>query len=117
VSVDVKALRHVLMNILGNAIKFTPQGGCIKIQTRDLNQEISISVSDTGAGMPTADLELLFADVWPGSSGHRALESSGLGLYLCAKIMAAHNGRITCTSELGAGTTFTLFLPKVEAKR
>lgn len=76
VSADVNSLRHVLMNLLGNSIKFTPEGGCIKIQTHNLNQEISISVSDTGPGIAEADLQMLFADVWPVSSRQHAPEST-----------------------------------------
>ena len=116
VQADIRALRHVLMNLLGNAVKFTPKGGHIKIETRNLDNEISVSVSDTGPGIPEADLQLLFAVAWTKSSHHQKPEGTGLGLYLCARIIAAHHGRITCSSQPGVGTTFTIFLPKVVAK-
>lgn len=111
VSADGDSLLLLLSNLLGNAVKFTPKGGIVGIEAARKDDGISISVSDTGPGMSEADLKLLFIDVRQDISKHQSPDSTGLGLYLCAKIIKAHKGKISCASKLGGGTTFTIWLP------
>ena len=110
-AVDKDSLRHVLKNLLGNAIKFTAKDGFVKVDVAQVDGFIKIAVSDHGPGIPEDEVSKLFTSVWPEATSHHVPESSGLGLYLCAKIMDAHGGRIVCESEVGKGTTFSLFLP------
>jgi PAS domain S-box-containing protein len=111
IQADAIALRRVLMNILHNAIKFNRKGGTLKIelnQTADITQ---IRVSNTGDGISDSDRVRLFQRFSQGIEGRKYTSGSGLGLYISKQIIDAHGGQISCESELGESTTFTLSLP------
>jgi signal transduction histidine kinase len=102
-------LRQALGNLLDNAIKFTPPGGAVIVQLRQESDWITLSVSDTGIGVPADDLPLLFQRF------HRAGNAvahpgSGLGLAIVKAIAVAHGGQVTAASQ-DPGTRFTLRLP------
>jgi PAS domain S-box-containing protein len=113
VSADVDALRHVIANLVGNAVKHTPAGGQITLATEANEAGVLITVSDTGAGISAAKLARMFVEISPDSIEYRKPEvtSTGLGMYLCAQIIEAHSGKIDCRSEEGKGTTFIVTLP------
>jgi PAS domain S-box-containing protein len=109
---DRARLAQVLDNFVSNAIKFTPTGGSVTVTTRILPGEIEIVISDTGIGIPTHELPLLFQRFFRAeraTSG--AIPGTGLGLAIAKAIVTAHGGRIRVESEDGAGTTFRVILP------
>ncbi|MDZ4834037.1 MAG: HAMP domain-containing sensor histidine kinase [Candidatus Melainabacteria bacterium] len=109
VQTDQVLLKRVLINVLDNAIKFTPENGTIKIAVAEEQSEI-ISVRDFGKGIATEELTHVFEQFWQHEKSERR-NSTGLGLYISRQIMHVLGGRIECKSELGSGTEFSLFLP------
>jgi signal transduction histidine kinase len=109
---DRMELHRVFTNLIGNAIKFTDAGSInIRLKAGASNIKPStavIEVQDTGAGITPEFQAMLFERFRPGS--HRR-SSSGLGLHLSRRIMEAHHGKIDVRSDLGQGSTFTVFLP------
>jgi signal transduction histidine kinase len=106
---------QVLSNLIGNAIKFTPEGGAIVLQARRQGREVLFTVADTGPGIPSEQLPHVFDRYWQARrSGH---EGTGLGLYIAKGIVEAHGGRIWAESPPGSGARlhFSLPAPPVEA--
>ena len=101
---DAERVQQVLSNIVGNAIKFTPPGGRITIRVEPAGGLARFAVSDTGPGIPTAQLPLIFGHFWQANPGDR--RGIGLGLAIAKGIVESHGGRIWCESRLGEGTTF-----------
>ncbi len=111
---DDSKLRRILVNLLGNAIKFTPEGGTLTIDVR-LSEDrrfLLFSVSDTGEGIPTESFDRIFEKFGQVASrqGGRTM-STGLGLTFCKLAVEAHGGRIGVASASGEGSTFTFTLP------
>jgi signal transduction histidine kinase len=106
---DYERVLQVLANLLSNAIKFTRPGGTISLRVEPLGQEVHISVTDTGPGIPSHQLEAVFERFWQARSEDR--RGLGLGLYISKCIVEAHGGRIWAESQLGVGSTFTFTLP------
>ncbi|MEJ2264234.1 MAG: hybrid sensor histidine kinase/response regulator [Anaerolineales bacterium] len=111
---DEGTLIEAVVNVLGNAIKFSRLGSEIEVTVKGQEDSILISVTDTGVGISKEDLPLIFNDFYMGKSGHVAEAGSGLGLALTRRIVEAHNGSILVESELGEGSTFTICLPTIE---
>lgn len=110
---DREKLTQVVINLLNNAIKFTPRSGEIIIKARELNGQVEVKVSDTGIGIPTEDLDSVFNKFYQvDSTLTREAGGTGLGLAICKGIIEAHNGRIWAESELGKGSTFVFTLDK-----
>jgi len=105
-----KMLNHLWLNLLGNAIKFSPDGGTIKITLGATSEEAVITISDEGIGMNDDVKNRIFDKFYQGDQS-RATEGNGLGLSLVKRILDLENGRIDVESELGKGTTFTVSLP------
>ena len=109
--VDPEKLQQIVVNLLSNALKFTPSGGSINVACSADDQHVLITVSDTGRGIPANKLELIFE---PFVQVERALtretEGSGLGLAISRSLARAMNGDLTVTSEVGVGSVFTLTL-------
>jgi PAS domain S-box-containing protein len=104
---DSGELRRVIQNLVDNAIKFTPAGGKITATLQQDPDRTLVSVTDTGKGISEDDKPKLFQRFWQASSSSgRYYASTGLGLYLCRKIVELHDGRIWCESEPGKGSTF-----------
>lgn len=102
----------VLSNLLDNASRHTPAGGLVVLALRPAAGGISIEVSDTGSGIPDVHLSRIFERFYrPDSARSRPAGGSGLGLAICDWVAQAHAGRLTVQSQLGRGTTFTLWLP------
>lgn len=113
---DHDALRRVIRNLIDNAIKYTPAGGLINVTAEEIENGLAISVSDTGKGIPEADLPYVFdkfyrAESESGSTG-TAASGVGLGLYLAQHIVMQLNGELTVESKPNRGTTFTVMLPR-----
>ncbi|MGH7573538.1 MAG: ATP-binding protein [Longimicrobiales bacterium] len=109
VEMDEKQLMRVLSNVVGNAIKFTPSGGTIRIRGEGDDEELRVSVEDSGPGIPEAKREHIFERFWKGESGDR--RGAGLGLSIAKGIIDAHGGRIWAESKNGGGSRFTFTLP------
>ena len=113
---DPHRLDQVLMNLLGNALKFTPAGGRITAEVSDLGSELEVAVSDSGRGIAAGELPLLFQKFSQTSSARSAREvGTGLGLVICRHLVEAHVGRIWTESLPDQGARFVFRLPREEA--
>jgi PAS domain S-box-containing protein len=111
---DERRIKQVLVNLLGNAVKFTPAGGSIEVEARadEARGEVTISVRDNGPGIPPEARSRLFrAFVQLDARLAREHEGSGLGLVLVDRLVALHGGRVELESEPGRGSRFTVVLP------
>lgn len=106
---DENRIDQALGNLLGNALKFTPEGGRVRITTERDDAEIRISVIDAGPGIPPDHLPHVFDRLWQGKRTDR--RGAGLGLAIAKSIVEAHGGRLWAESEVGHGSTFVLSLP------
>ncbi|MDX2087391.1 MAG: ATP-binding protein [Kofleriaceae bacterium] len=110
--VDRLRLRQILVNLIGNALKFTNRGGQVTISASDDGAQIALSIADTGIGIADEDLPRLFQTFEQLTAGARDRPTgTGLGLALTKRLVQLHHGTIDVVSELGAGTTFTVTLP------
>jgi signal transduction histidine kinase len=107
---DQHQLERVFWNLIDNAIKYTPAGGAIALTSRMIAGRISLSISDSGVGIPKRELPNLFRE-FKRLEGSANTEGTGLGLFIVKSILDDHNGTIAAESEQGAGTTFKLELP------
>ncbi len=112
VMADAGRIEQVLMNLLNNALKFTPSGGAIVVEAADVDGDAEITVSDTGPGMPANELPLLFERFSQASTAKAAPGGTGLGLVICRHLVEAHGGRIWAKSEVGKGSRFAFHLPR-----
>jgi signal transduction histidine kinase len=106
---DRARLLQVLGNLLGNAVKFTGEGGTIRLAAFAEEGMIHFAVHDTGAGIPSEDLPHIFDRFWKARRGNR--QGAGLGLAIARGIVEAHGGRMWAESEQGIGSTFHFLLP------
>ncbi len=107
---DEAEIRRVIQNLIDNSLKFTPSGGSITVTMHQSNEKTTISITDTGKGIPVENMPKLFQRFWQAGSTGRYYASTGLGLYLCRRIIEAHQGRIWCSSAPGTGSTFSFEL-------
>jgi signal transduction histidine kinase len=107
---DRARLLQVVGNLLGNAIKFTPEGGSIELSALLEGDEVRFAVRDTGAGIAAEDLPRVFDRFWKSRRDNR--QGAGLGLAIARGIVEAHGGTIWAESTLGIGSTFHLTLPR-----
>jgi two-component system sensor histidine kinase BaeS len=112
-TIDIARIRQALQNLLANALRYTREGGEVKVMLGRQEDHASIQVSDTGAGIRTRDLERVFDRFYRvDSSRNRDLPGTGLGLAIAQAIVQAHDGKITVESPgVDQGSTFTMFLP------
>jgi PAS domain S-box-containing protein len=109
VSVDGQQLLRVISNLVGNAIKFTPEGGTIRLRAAPAEGEVCFSVADTGRGISAEQLPRMFERYWQAHDGDR--RGAGLGLSIARGIVEAHGGQIWAESEPDAGTTVSFTVP------
>lgn len=108
---DVNRLLQILLNLVGNAIKFTEQGG-VTCTARVHDGGVEIRVEDTGIGISSEAMDQIFDEFHQGDSGTtRRYGGTGLGLAIAKRLVDMHSGRITVESELGVGSTFAVWLP------
>jgi GAF domain-containing protein len=108
---DERKVKQVLLNLLSNALKFTPEGGEIDVQARVHNGEAEIAVADTGVGIAPEDQEAVFEEFRQVGATARKGEGTGLGLAISRKFIELHGGRIWVKSQVGIGSTFAFTLP------
>jgi two-component system, OmpR family, phosphate regulon sensor histidine kinase PhoR len=111
---DVDRMEQVLINLLHNAIKFTPPGGVITLNARQDNDTVVFSVKDTGVGIAQNDLERIFERFYKADRA-RSGGGTGLGLSISRHLVEAHAGRIWAESDPGKGSTFYFALPTAKA--
>jgi signal transduction histidine kinase/ActR/RegA family two-component response regulator len=109
---DPRRIRQMILNLLGNAVKFTPDGGRVGLELERTTDEVLVSVWDTGIGIAESNLERLFQPFTQlDSELNRQHAGTGLGLSLTAKLASALGGRVEVQSKVGKGSRFTLHLP------
>ncbi|WP_291651090.1 sensor histidine kinase [Clostridium sp.] len=109
---DPKEIERCVINLIGNAVKFTESGGEIKVLIKEYENNVSISIADTGLGISNDDQEFIFKRFEQGkSSNSTQVSSSGIGLTLVKYIVELHGGQVTLESEINKGSTFTIILP------
>jgi len=112
-SADKDKMEQVIVNLISNALKYTPEGGCIKIRTNETSELVFISVEDTGIGISNEDLPFIFERFYRADkSRNRATGGSGIGLAIVKFLAEAHGGAVTVESKPGLGSEFTVTLPK-----
>ncbi|HZI05384.1 MAG TPA: ATP-binding protein, partial [Archangium sp.] len=109
VQADRERIFQVFSNLMGNAIKFTPEGGSIQFTAEPVGRAVRFAVKDTGPGIPKEQLPHLFNRYWQAKK--RAQEGAGLGLYIAKGIIEAHGGQLWVESQVGSGSTFFFTLP------
>jgi signal transduction histidine kinase len=108
---DERKVKQVLLNLLSNALKFTPEGGRIDVRAAINDGMAEISVADTGVGIAPEDQEAIFEEFRQVGTADKKVEGTGLGLALSRKFIELHGGRIWVQSQSGEGSTFTFTLP------
>ncbi len=110
---DSGRMDQVLMNLLSNALKFTPEGGTIDVTLGEVGDLAEIRVIDSGPGIPADEVSLLFEKFGQATAGKKLLAGSGLGLVICRHLVEAHNGRIWVETQAGPGARFVFQLPRM----
>ena len=111
VEADARRLQRVFRNLLDNAIKYSGEGGVIRVEIAQEDEEVTVSVADQGMGIPKEELPFIF-DPFHRGVYTAGKEGSGLGLAEVKTIVTAHGGRIVVESEMGKGSKFIIYLPK-----
>jgi PAS domain S-box-containing protein len=110
---DDNALTQVFVNLVGNAIKFSPNGGKVKVELSKNGSGFEISVNDGGIGIPPEDLPMLFSRFFRGTNAiENEIPGTGIGLFIVRSILDKHDGKVRAVSELGKGSTFIVWLPE-----
>ncbi|MBN1621467.1 MAG: response regulator, partial [Endomicrobiales bacterium] len=114
---DEDKIKQVLTNLIGNAIKFTPENGIVTVLVNDKKEDVIIGIRDTGMGIARDNFHLVFEKFQQvDGSSTRAKGGTGLGLAIAKSIVGAHKGRIWVESEMGKGSTFSFEIPKADKK-
>jgi two-component system, NtrC family, sensor kinase len=111
VRADERKVKQVLLNLLSNALKFTPEGGRIDVRAAVRDGTAEISVMDTGVGIAPEDQEAVFEEFRQVGTAAKKVEGTGLGLAISRKFIELHGGRIWVKSQIGTGSTFAFTIP------
>jgi two-component system phosphate regulon sensor histidine kinase PhoR len=113
---DGEKLTQVLLNLLDNAVKYTPENGAVEVEVGRDEEGFVVRVADTGVGIPASDLQRIFERFYRVDRARsRDLGGTGLGLSIVKHIVEAHRGRVVVDSRVGHGSTFSVHLPRTEA--
>jgi signal transduction histidine kinase len=108
---DERKVKQVLLNLLSNALKFTPAGGTVNVRADVTDGEARILITDTGVGIAAEDQKAVFEEFRQVGTASRKMEGTGLGLTISRKFIELHGGRIWVESQVGLGSTFAFTLP------
>jgi len=112
IKIDSERILQALRNIIGNAVKFTPEGGRVKVFARSADHGVEVSIADTGPGIPKENLITIFEKFQQAITDRKLqTQGTGLGLAIAKQIITHHGGKIWAESQLGHGSTFIFFLP------
>jgi len=111
IKIDSERILQALRNIIGNAVKFTPEAGRVRISVRSIDHQVEVSVADTGPGIPAGNLVTIFEKFQQAKTGGSSIQGTGLGLAIAKQIIARHGGKIWAESRSGQGSTFIFVLP------
>ena len=111
---DITLIKEVIINLVENAIKYTPTGGQITVRSKDIENEIRIEVQDTGTGIAEDELDHVWGKFTRGKGQDLKSKGTGLGLYLVKYFIELHGGRVHLQSELGQGSTVSFTLPLLD---
>jgi two-component system, OmpR family, phosphate regulon sensor histidine kinase PhoR len=118
VHIDRTRVAQVLDNLLSNALKFTETGGRVDVRLSTSNGSAFVEVADTGMGISSEDQAKLFQRFYrTDAAGEKAIDGTGLGLWISKAIVEAHGGEITVESDVNRGTTFRIALPAAQEGR
>jgi two-component system sensor histidine kinase GlrK len=110
--IDTERFLQVLRNVIGNALKFTPEGGRVSVSVRPIDQGLQISVADTGPGIAEKNLTTIFEKFQQvNTKGAYKPKGTGLGLAIAKQVITHHGGKIWAESKLGEGSTFFILVP------
>ncbi|MFO1317738.1 MAG: GAF domain-containing protein [Burkholderiales bacterium] len=112
INADERKVKQVLLNLLSNALKFTPEGGAIRVRAGVAGDFVEIAVTDTGVGIAPADQAQVFEEFRQVGAAAKKVEGTGLGLAISRKFVELHGGTIRVESEVGKGSTFAFTLPR-----
>jgi signal transduction histidine kinase/DNA-binding response OmpR family regulator len=111
VRADATRFKQILMNLIGNAIKFTPEGGRIELAARRVGEQVSVEVRDNGPGIPPEEQQRIFEAFYRQAQTGNATEGTGLGLAITARLVELHGSKLEIESKPGEGTCFHFSLP------
>lgn len=115
IEADPRGLKQVMLNLISNAVKFTPEGGAITVKVYREEDDVYVTVTDTGIGIAQEDLERLARPFEQVEGQHsKTTQGTGLGLALTKSLIEMHHGTMTMDSEPGVGTTVGFHLPMVQ---
>jgi signal transduction histidine kinase len=115
VSATHEGLDRIFVNLVGNAVKYTPEDGTVTVTVREQELQVAVEVRDTGIGIPTESLPKLFSEFYRAPNAKAFETGTGLGLVIVKELVESFNGRISVESEEGKGTAFTVHLPLAAA--
>ena len=117
IKIDVEKMSLAITNLIDNAVKYTPEGGFVRVSVKENKEEIEFSVQDSGIGIPVDQKERVFGKFFRATNAlKRETEGSGLGNFIVKNIIEAHNGKIWFESEEGKGSTFYFTMPTINKK-
>ena len=112
VKADRDRIAEVILNLVHNALRFTPKGGVVRISTRNFEGEVEVAVADTGPGLPPEELPRVWERFYKSDQARtHGSGGTGLGLAIVKQIVEAHDGKVAVQSEVGKGATFSFSLP------
>lgn len=115
-SVDTNMMRHVINNLIGNAVKYNREGGSVQIRAKQSSGRIHIEVEDTGIGIPAEALERVFERFYRAETREvKRIDGTGLGLAIVETAIQRHGGEVSVVSEVGKGSIFSFWLPQASS--
>ena len=117
VRADPTRFRQMLMNLVGNAIKFTPEGGRIELSAQEMGETVRVDVRDNGPGIPAEEQQRIFEAFYRLGRSEKAIEGTGLGLAITRRLVELHGGHLGIESKPGEGSCFFFTLPAAEAPK
>jgi len=112
VRMDGEKMLQVLRNLIGNALKYTPEGGTVTLEARRLGRQVRVEVADTGPGLTPAEIAVIFDRYRQARTASGQARSTGLGLSIVRSVIQAHGGRVWAESTPGRGSTFVFLVPE-----
>lgn len=115
IELDSTLIYEVILNLVENAIKYTPNGGSVTVKSREIDDNVEVSVTDTGEGIPQEEVDKVWNKFYRGKKHDQCTKGSGLGLYLSKYFIQLHGGEVFLITQVGAGTTIGFKLPLIDA--